>query len=103
MKKDKKTKKFALPRLLIIGCGDVGMRILPLLTHQPLSARFKIYATTSHASRCADLRAAGAIPVVADLDHPEKDVEVIVGFSQSLFEQKLGLTDADAGQMKMAA
>jgi nucleoside-diphosphate-sugar epimerase len=54
------------PRLLIIGCGDVGMRLLPLVR-----ARFRVFALTSQPERCAELRAAGAIPVVADLDRPQ--------------------------------
>ena len=73
MKKEIKSKKFALPRVLIIGCGDVGMRILPLLgaqLHLPTATRFKIFAATSQASRCAELRAAGAIPIIANLDQP---------------------------------
>ncbi|MDQ9169909.1 SDR family oxidoreductase [Oxalobacteraceae bacterium R-40] len=53
------------PRLLIIGCGDVGMRLLPLL-----KGRFRIYAVTSQEARRTQLRAAGAIPVVADLEQP---------------------------------
>jgi nucleoside-diphosphate-sugar epimerase len=53
------------PRLLIVGCGDVGMRLLPLVR-----ARFRVFAVTSGAGRCAELRAAGAIPIVADLDRP---------------------------------
>lgn len=57
--------KFGKPRILILGCGDVGMRLLPLLR-----AHFRIFAVTSQASNCDRLRAAGAIPVVADLDHP---------------------------------
>ena len=56
---------FARPRLLIIGCGDVGMRLLPLL-----AGRFRVFALTSQPERCAELRAAGAVPVVADLDQP---------------------------------
>lgn len=56
---------FARPRLLIVGCGDVGMRILPLLTE-----RFRVFAVTSQPARCAALRAAGAVPIVADLDRP---------------------------------
>ncbi len=56
-------QKIAKPRLLILGCGDVGMRLLPLLR-----ARFRVFAVTSRPERCAELRAAGAIPVVADLD-----------------------------------
>jgi nucleoside-diphosphate-sugar epimerase len=60
-----KTKKLNKPRLLILGCGDVGMRLLPLLCD-----RFRVFAVTSQASRCAELRAAGAIPIIADLDQP---------------------------------
>jgi len=52
------------PRLLIIGCGDVGMRLLPLLR-----GRFRIFALTSQPARCAELREAGAIPIVANLDN----------------------------------
>jgi len=55
----------SLPRLLIVGCGDVGMRLLPLLR-----GRFKVFALTSQPERRAELRAAGAIPLVADLDRP---------------------------------
>jgi nucleoside-diphosphate-sugar epimerase len=57
--------RFAKPRLLIIGCGDVGMRLLPLLRD-----RFRVFALTSQAVRVKELRAAGAIPIVADLDQP---------------------------------
>ncbi|OON63976.1 NAD(P)-dependent oxidoreductase [Massilia sp. KIM] len=56
---------FDRPRLLIVGCGDVGMRLLPLLRE-----RFRVFALTSQHERCAELRAAGAVPVVADLDQP---------------------------------
>ncbi|WP_175041504.1 NAD-dependent epimerase/dehydratase family protein [Duganella vulcania] len=58
-------QKFKLPRLLIVGCGDVGMRLLPLL--RPY---FRVFATTSQPSRRAELRALGAVPLVADLDQP---------------------------------
>lgn len=57
--------RFERPRLLVVGCGDVGMRLLPLL-----AGRFRIFALTSQHERCAELRAAGAVPVVADLDRP---------------------------------
>jgi len=59
------SRKFSLPRLLVLGCGDVGMRMLPLLR-----GRFRIFAVTSQPARCAELRAAGAVPVVANLDQP---------------------------------
>jgi nucleoside-diphosphate-sugar epimerase len=61
----KYTHQLGRPRLLIIGCGDVGMRLLPLLR-----ARYRVFALTSQQERCAALRAAGAIPIVADLDQP---------------------------------
>jgi nucleoside-diphosphate-sugar epimerase len=53
------------PRLLLVGCGDVGMRLLPLLV-----PRFRVFAVTRDAERMAALRAAGAVPVLADLDQP---------------------------------
>lgn len=56
---------FARPRLLIVGCGDVGMRLLPLL-----AAKYRVFALTSQPERRAELRALGAVPVVADLDRP---------------------------------
>lgn len=56
---------FARPRLLIVGCGDVGMRLLPLL-----AAKYRVFALTSQPERRAALRALGAVPVVADLDRP---------------------------------
>jgi nucleoside-diphosphate-sugar epimerase len=58
-------QQFDRPRLLIVGCGDVGMRLLPLVR-----ARFRVFAVTSGPERRAELRAAGAVPLVADLDHP---------------------------------
>ena len=41
------------------------MRLLPLL-----AKRFRVFAMTRDPERCAELRAAGAVPVVADLDQP---------------------------------
>jgi nucleoside-diphosphate-sugar epimerase len=62
--KNRECKKIGKPRLLILGCGDVGMRLLPLVRDQ-----FRVFAVTSQASRCDELRAAGAVPLIADLDH----------------------------------
>ncbi|MBB2487555.1 SDR family oxidoreductase [Mitsuaria sp. WAJ17] len=53
----------ARPRLLIVGCGDVGMRVL-----RSLPAGWQIYALTSSPSRHPALRAAGAIPLSGNLD-----------------------------------
>ncbi|HJV73209.1 MAG TPA: SDR family oxidoreductase [Noviherbaspirillum sp.] len=65
MMKNNYGKKLGKPRLLIIGCGDVGMRLLPLVRE-----RFRVFALTSQASRREELRAAGAVPLIADLDQP---------------------------------
>jgi nucleoside-diphosphate-sugar epimerase len=67
MKNKKLTARgFGRPRLLVLGCGDVGMRLLPLLRD-----RFRVFAVTSQPERRDELRAAGAVPVVANLDKPE--------------------------------
>jgi nucleoside-diphosphate-sugar epimerase len=64
MKKNS-VNKMGKPRLLVVGCGDVGMRLLPLVR-----ARFRVFAVTSQPARHAELRAAGAVPLTADLDQP---------------------------------
>jgi nucleoside-diphosphate-sugar epimerase len=51
------------PTLLIVGCGDVGLRVLRLL-----QGRWRVLALTSSVSRLAELRAAGAVPLVGNLD-----------------------------------
>jgi nucleoside-diphosphate-sugar epimerase len=57
------TRKLGRPRLLLIGCGDIGSRIVARLY-----ARFRIVALTSTPQRVPDLRAAGITPLVGDLD-----------------------------------
>ena len=52
-------------RLLIIGCGDVALRAVPLLR-----PRYRIYALTRSPARVASLRAQGLVPVLGDLDDP---------------------------------
>jgi nucleoside-diphosphate-sugar epimerase len=49
--------------LLIVGCGDIGLRVLRLL-----SPRVKLFALTSSDQRVDELRSAGAVPVVGNLD-----------------------------------
>lgn len=58
-----KKARFDKPRLLVVGCGDVGMRLLPLVV-----GRFRVFALTSQPERRAELRTAGAVPIVANLD-----------------------------------
>ena len=60
------TSNFAKkPRLLIVGCGDVGMRVLGLL-----GCRWRVAALSSSPERFALLRQAGAMPLAGNLDQP---------------------------------
>lgn len=61
----KSTRNLRRRRVLIVGCGDVGMRCAALL--QP---RAHLFALTTQPARCAELRAAGVTPLVGDLDVP---------------------------------
>ena len=51
------------PSLLIVGCGDIGMRVLRLLR-----GRWRLLALTTSDDRRPELRAAGAVPLLGDLD-----------------------------------
>lgn len=51
------------PRLLIVGCGDIGLRVLRLLRR-----RWRVIVLSSTPARVPELRAAGALPVLGDLD-----------------------------------
>jgi len=59
----KPTAKLGRPRVLIVGCGDVGLRCVPLL-----NGRFRVLALIRDVTRGPAVRAAGAQPVRADLD-----------------------------------
>ena len=65
-------------RLLIIGCGDVGLRLA-----KALKGRWRIYALTHSHDRVAMLRAEGVTPVSGDLDRPETLVR-IAGLAQDV-------------------
>jgi len=56
-------RRLGRPRLLIIGCGDVGLRLLALA--RPTC---RVLATTTRTERLPALRAAGALPLRIDLD-----------------------------------
>jgi nucleoside-diphosphate-sugar epimerase len=53
------------PTLLIVGCGDVGQRVLKLLL-----PRWRVLALTSTPDRVFALRALGAQPLLGNLDEP---------------------------------
>jgi len=51
-------------RILIIGCGDVALRTIPLLI-----ARYSVFAVVRNAEYFAKLRALGVVPILGDLDN----------------------------------
>ncbi|WLE60407.1 NAD-binding protein [Burkholderia plantarii] len=63
------TRILRRPRVLIVGCGDVGMRCVEQLRRRACPPR--IIALTSQPARRAELLAAGAVPIVGDLDRRE--------------------------------
>ena len=56
--------RFKRERLLIIGCGDVGQRVVRVQRH------VRVVALTSSPARVAALRAQGVTPIVGNLDVP---------------------------------
>ena len=50
---------------MIIGCGDVGLRVV-----RALGGRLRVFALTSSPARRDALRAAGVLPLIGDLDDP---------------------------------
>lgn len=60
--------RFRRERLLIVGCGDVGQRVLRDLRCGKGAARMQVLALTSSPARVAGLRALGARPLVGNLD-----------------------------------
>ena len=57
--------RFRRPRVLVVGCGDVGLRVA-----RALRGRVRLLALTSSPDRVPDLRAQGISPLVGNLDRP---------------------------------
>ncbi len=57
--------RFRRERLLIVGCGDVGLRVA-----RGLGARLRLLALTSQATRAPELRALHITPLKGNLDQP---------------------------------
>lgn len=57
--------RFRRPRVLIVGCGDVGLRAAALLKNSS-----RVYALTSSESRVAALQQRGITALLGDLDEP---------------------------------
>lgn len=58
-------QSFGKPRILIIGCGDIGLRVA-----RQLSRSYHVFALTSQKNRFPELRNVGVTPVLGDLDQP---------------------------------
>jgi nucleoside-diphosphate-sugar epimerase len=59
-------QSFGKPRILIIGCGDIGLRVA-----RQLAPSYRVFALTSSQSRFQELREVGATPILGNLDQPE--------------------------------
>uniref|UniRef100_B1XW12 NAD-dependent epimerase/dehydratase n=1 Tax=Polynucleobacter necessarius subsp. necessarius (strain STIR1) TaxID=452638 RepID=B1XW12_POLNS len=59
-------QSFGKPTILIIGCGDIGLRVA-----KQLSRSHRVYALTSQQGRFQELREVGAIPILGNLDQPD--------------------------------
>jgi nucleoside-diphosphate-sugar epimerase len=51
--------------LLVVGCGDIGLRVLRLLR-----GRWRLLVLSSSVERAGELRGAGAVPLQGNLDEP---------------------------------
>ena len=59
-------QSFGKSRILIIGCGDIGLRVA-----KQLAKNYQVYALTSQKTRFQELRSVGATPILGDLDKPD--------------------------------
>ena len=77
----KATRILRRPRVLIVGCGDVGLRCAKrLLAH---AAQPRVIALTTREERAAQLRALGLTPIVGDLDAP-RSLRRLAGLAQTV-------------------
>lgn len=58
-------QSFGKPRILIIGCGDIGLRVA-----KQLGQNYRVFALTSQQSRFQELRGLGITPIFGNLDKP---------------------------------
>ena len=56
-----------MERILIVGCGDIAMRVARLL-HKDNDGRYRLFGLVRNAARFDELRSLGITPVLGDLD-----------------------------------
>lgn len=86
-------------RILIVGCGDIGLRVARLLR-----GRARIYALSHSPQRYAELRAAGVTPVSGNLDD-RKSLSRIAGLADAVlhFAPPPGEGEADPRTRRLLA
>ena len=72
--------RFRQPRVLIVGCGDVGLRVA-----QALPKRVRLIALTSSMERVPLLRERGITPLIGDLDKASS-VRRLAGLCQRVIQ-----------------
>jgi nucleoside-diphosphate-sugar epimerase len=55
------------PRILVVGAGDIGLRLIRLIQARH-PGRIRVFGTTRRAEQAQAIRAAGGIPLPVDLD-----------------------------------
>ncbi len=65
-------------RLLVVGCGDVALRAIPLL-----KKKYRVYALVRDPAKRAGLRALGVTPLLGDLDD-RASLARIAGFADAV-------------------
>ena len=75
------TRILRRPRVLIVGCGDVGLRCAKRLLARAAPPR--VIALTTRPERAAQLRAQGLTPMVGDLDAP-RSLRRLAGLAQTV-------------------
>jgi nucleoside-diphosphate-sugar epimerase len=68
--------RFRRSRVLLVGCGDVGLRV-----SQALPGRVRLLALTSHENRIEELRQRGITPLLGNLDQP-RSLRRLAGLAQ---------------------
>jgi nucleoside-diphosphate-sugar epimerase len=89
------TRKLRRARVLIAGCGDVGLRCVPLLVRRAAAPR--VIALSSQPARAAELRAAGTTPLIGNLDE-RRSLRRLAGLASTVLHlappQKTGDDDS---------
>lgn len=80
--------RFRRERVLVVGCGDVGMRVV-----RQQHPRARLLALTSTADRCPALRAIGCTPLLGNLDQPT-DLRRLAGVAHRVLHLAPPPTDA---------